>query len=611
MESSVIREFLVSLGYEVNGTQERAFVRGVEKSTKVVAGLGVGLTALVAGTVAATNAMEKMFFASQRSQASVRGIQAMQYAVADLGGSADGALNTIESIARFMREKPGGESWIKALGVQTRDANGEMRDTSEIMADIGARLAKMPYYRAARYAQVLGIDEKTLIALRSGVGKFADEYKRMAKAVGYDSEGAAKTSHGFMVQLRGLGSYVDILGKKFFTTFAGTLTPVIEKARRWIEHNGGLISRVIDKIVQGLAVFGHLVTSIITRAVEIFGNLADAYRRLDPETQGFLKGVIAIVAIWKVMNALFAASPIGRVITLGLAILALFDDYKTWKEGGKSLIDWKNWKTEIDLAVGAVNVLIEALKTLNKWRKAAGDAVGGFAAKKAAEIENGSTANDQRQRGSAIHRLLQSLAYGAGYDPRTGEKIPDQYLTDPEASAGPRGIRNNNPGNLNYAGQRGASLESGPNARFAAFGTPQAGLNALAQQLSLYGSRGTDTINAIVAKYAPASENDTGAYAASLAKALGVAPGTKLNLQDPSVMQGLMRGIVSHENGQNPYSSDMYRQAAATTQSRTLQQETNINIYGAKDPRATGQDVARRQDDVNRRAARNLAPAAS
>ncbi|HGD8770047.1 TPA: lytic transglycosylase domain-containing protein, partial [Escherichia coli] len=34
-----------------------------------------------------------------------------------------------------------------------------------------------------------------------------------------------------------------------------------------------------------------------------------------------------------------------------------------------------------------------------------------------------------------------------------------------------RGIRNNNPGNLNFAGQKGATLESGPNARFASFPT--------------------------------------------------------------------------------------------------------------------------------------------
>lgn len=608
MDSSVIREFLVSLGYEVNQTQQREFVRGVEKSTKIVAGLGVALTALVAGTVAAANAMEKLYFTSQRSHASVRGIQAMQYAVTDLGGSADGALNAIEGIARFMREKPGGESWIHALGVQTKDANGEMRDTSDILADLGKKLAKMPYYRAARYAQVLGIDEKTLMALRSGVGQFADEYKRMAKAVGYDSDKAAKTSHGFMVGLRGLGSEADILGKKFFATFAGTLTPVIEKARLWIERNGGAIGRVIDNIVRGLGVLGSFVTTIVTRAVEIFGNLYDAYERMDPETKNFIKGTLLLAAAFKALNLVFADSPIGRIIALATAILALYDDYKVWQEGGKSLIDWKNWKTEIDLAVKAIDVLVGALKTLNRWRKAAGDAVGGFAAKQASEIANGSSANGKRMQGSKYQHFLEWLSYGTGYDPRTGEKIPDG---EPGASTGPRGIRNNNPGNLNFAGQRGAHLEAGKNARFAAFNTPQDGLNALAKQLALYGSRGTDTINKIVGKYAPASENDTGAYSASLAKALGIAPGAKLNLQDPSTMQGLMRGIVSHENGQNPYSADMYRQASATTSSRTLHSETNITVNGAKDPQAVGRDVAGRQNDVNQRAARSLMPAAS
>jgi hypothetical protein len=43
-------------------------------------------------------------------------------------------------------------------------------------------------------------------------------------------------------------------------------------------------------------------------------------------------------------------SPIGWVVALGVAILALYDDYKTWQEGGKSLIDWSKWAPGINYA---------------------------------------------------------------------------------------------------------------------------------------------------------------------------------------------------------------------------------------------------------------------
>lgn len=118
-----------------------------------------------------------------------------------------------------------------------------------------------------------------------------------------------------------------------------------------------------------------------------------------------------------------------------------------------------------------------------------------------------------------------------------------------------RAERNFNPGNLNYAGQKGATLESGPNARFARFGSMQEGIAALVKQLQRYGARGLDTIEKIINTYAPSSENNTGAYINRLAKDLGIGASTKLNLNDPNTMAGLVKGIAAHEAGRS-YLSD-------------------------------------------------------
>ena len=73
-----------------------------------------------------------------------------------------------------------------------------------------------------------------------------------------------------------------------------------------------------------------------------------------------------------------------------------------------------------------------------------------------------------------------------------------------------RGIRNNNPGNLNYVGQAGTHLEKGVHPRFAVFATPEAGLMALRGQLLRYNQRdGLDTAKGIISKWAPPTENDT------------------------------------------------------------------------------------------------------
>ncbi|MBZ6385152.1 hypothetical protein [Pantoea piersonii] len=120
----------------------------------------------------------------------------------------------------------------------------------------------------------------------------------------------------------------------------------------------------------------------------------------------------------------------------------------------------------------------------------------------------------------------------------------------------PRGIRNNNPGNLNYAGQDGATKESGENGRFAVFGSMQDGIAALYKQIQLYFGRGVNTIESIVRKYAPASDNNNvEAYVGQLVKATGKRADDKLSAEDNDTVFRLIRGIINHENG-NGYVSD-------------------------------------------------------
>jgi len=120
-----------------------------------------------------------------------------------------------------------------------------------------------------------------------------------------------------------------------------------------------------------------------------------------------------------------------------------------------------------------------------------------------------------------------------------------------------RGVRNNNPGNLNYVGQAGATKEGGQNGRFAVFETMQHGIAALYKQLQLYFSRGKDTIREIINTYAPSSENNTEAYISAIVRKLGKGADEILNSSDTETMFNLMRGIIDHENGKSgKYISD-------------------------------------------------------
>lgn len=93
----------------------------------------------------------------------------------------------------------------------------------------------------------------------------------------------------------------------------------------------------------------------------------------------------------------------------------------------------------------------------------------------------------------------------------------------------PRGIRNNNPGNIRH-GSNWQGLN--PNSRnidpaFCVFTSSVYGIRALAKVLINYKKiHGLNTVRQIISRYAPPNENQTTAYIQSVAKQLGVVPDT-------------------------------------------------------------------------------------
>ena len=128
--------------------------------------------------------------------------------------------------------------------------------------------------------------------------------------------------------------------------------------------------------------------------------------------------------------------------------------------------------------------------------------------------------------------------------------------------SGVRGLRNNNPGNIERTKDqwRGMSADQSADPRFVVFDAPVWGLRALARILRKYNASGLTTVQAMISKWAPSTENNTSAYANAVARELGVSPTQPLMLTDDT-MARLMAAIVRHENGQQPYDSGLFAQA--------------------------------------------------
>lgn len=118
-----------------------------------------------------------------------------------------------------------------------------------------------------------------------------------------------------------------------------------------------------------------------------------------------------------------------------------------------------------------------------------------------------------------------------------------------------RGIRNNNPGNLEFSKTNPWSGQTGDDGRFAKFETPEHGIRALGRNLLSYQRQGIDTVSDIINRWAPPSDNNnTDAYIKAVCAQLGVTADQQLDASNPDTLKALCAAIIHHENGSQPYS---------------------------------------------------------
>lgn len=361
MNAETLKDFLISLGFKVDEAGARKFDAVVAGTTLKAIELGVKVEAAALSVVAFTakiaSGLDDLYWASQRTGATVEGIKQIGYAVSQVGGSVDGARGSLENLARFMRNNPGAEGFLNRLGVQTRDASGNMRDMATIFTGVGQRLSSMPYYRANQYAQMLGLDENTLMAMRRGIGQFSGEYTAMAKAIGYNADVAAVSSNKFMTSLRSFGLMAGMARDKIGSSLADGLAGSLDRLRRQILDNFPKIEGAITAGVKGVLWFGEIIGRVVYRLIQLTGDIINWWKSLSTETRQVIEVFGALMIAWRLLNSAFAMSPIGRVIMLGAALIGLYDDYRTWKEGGQSLIDWGKWEPGIKYAQKAFSSL--------------------------------------------------------------------------------------------------------------------------------------------------------------------------------------------------------------------------------------------------------------
>jgi hypothetical protein len=127
----------------------------------------------------------------------------------------------------------------------------------------------------------------------------------------------------------------------------------------------------------------------------------------------------------------------------------------------------------------------------------------------------------------------------------------------------PRGIRNNNPGNIRRNGDPWQGLaERQVDAEFFTFKDPIYGIRALARTLIAYQDKhGLRSIRQIITRWAPLVENNTNSYVRAVSADTGLDADQALDLHSFDHLLPLAKAIIHHENGQLPYTDTQMTKA--------------------------------------------------
>jgi hypothetical protein len=211
--SQVLQEYLIALGFKVDAA-------GAKKTDNMLTGMDKKVWKLGKSLVAAAGAMqgmvavfafnmEKLYFASKRTGATVANIKALEYGAQQVGVSAGTITAALESMAKTMRMNPGMQALLNSLGVKV-----EGRDKSDVLKDLVKELAKMPHFVGAQFAEMFGIDEQTFLMLKEGIQQLeraSELQKQMATDGKVDLDAAAAAGHEYANSLREITARAGIL----------------------------------------------------------------------------------------------------------------------------------------------------------------------------------------------------------------------------------------------------------------------------------------------------------------------------------------------------------------------------------------------------------------
>jgi GH24 family phage-related lysozyme (muramidase) len=400
-DSTILREYLIALGFKVDDDQYRKIQTTIKKTADILGTIGEGVAVAAAlvdkYVVQMAGKFDDLYYASIQTKSSIENLNAYSYAARMVGLDGHAAAAGIANMARALRANPMLAGRLQMLGVKSGG------DTASAQDSLIHQLAKMPRFRALQLGAQFGQDPDTLNQILDHLGEYdaaAKENRKMYADAGINQSDVGRTSAQFGREMDRLETQMDILKTvllvRFLPAIHSLVTALSAAAGFLGEHpnlaTGGGIAAAIGGTI-GLKALSGAVLRSIGKSLGLRGAAAAGGEVLGAEAGA--AGIAETGAAGLAATAFPVVLAILALLGIGVAAFEIFKHRK-----------------EIDATSDkARNSIIAGLKS--GWKAVKGEA--GWAGHAIGVEAGGLMASIRRSEGLRLHQYMDQGKRTIGY----------------------------------------------------------------------------------------------------------------------------------------------------------------------------------------------------